>query len=553
MRSAARRCLPPLLFVALTGVASLDCSSPEPPGTLPALAREDAGASGPAPAASAAEVDVGAVTLRRLNAVEYDNTVRDLLGDTTRPGRHFPPDDGAYGFTNIGAALNISPLLLEQYEQAASKLAASAVTSRDLITCTPESTPEAKDCARQILAPLLRRAWRRHVEAAEIEALVAIAVSAQQNGLSFGDAMAVAIKALLLSPSFLFHVEIDPDPTSTAAHDVDDYELASRLSYFLWSTMPDDALFAYAEAGKLAAPRVLDRQVRRMLADPKAQALLDNFASQWLLHTFDLRTPDMVLFPSFDDELRAAMAAETRAFVGSFLFGEEPLPDMLDAPFSFLNERLGAHYGVPGLSGDTLVRVPLDPASHRGGLLTHGSVLTMTSVATRTSVVRRGEWVLAELLCSPPPAPPANVPALPPAVTVGTMRERLEEHRKNPACRSCHTQMDPIGFALEHYDAIGRWRDTDQGQPIDATGSTPTGQTFDGGAELSAVLKADSRFVDCATRKLFTYALGRVPGAFDEPRLKGLVKAFAKDGYVTRNLIVNIIGSDAFRKRRGGS
>ncbi len=504
---------------------------------------------GPDAGAGAVADDIGAVTIRRLNAAEYDNTVRDLLGDTSHPAAAFPPDDGAYGFTNIGEALSMSPLLVEQYDLSAARLAEKAASNPDIMICDAASD----GCAGRILAPFLRRAWRRRVAPSEVEALTGIVSRTQGEGLPFADAMQVAFKAALLSPSFLFHVETDEGHADSAPHALDDYELASRLSYFLWSTMPDDALFAFADAGKLSDPRVLDRQVRRMLADPKATALLDNFATQWLLHSLGERTPDPAIFPTFDEELRLSMAGETKAFVGSFLFGEEPLPELLDARFTFLDARLAAHYGIAGVSGSELTRTPLAEGSHRGGLLTHASILTMTSVATRTSVVRRGEWVLSELLCSPPPPPPPDVPALPVTVSVGTMRQRLEEHRKNPACQSCHTQMDPIGFALEHYDALGRWRDTDQGQAIDATGKTPAGIAFDGAGELAKVIKDDPRFIDCATRKLFTYALGRVPGTYDERRLKGLVRAFAKDDYRTRDLISNIIDSDAFRMRRGGN
>jgi hypothetical protein len=537
---------------ALGAGALVACAASDPTGDGPSDGRADAGATAEASAdaaASSAAADIGAVTIRRLNAVEYDNTVRDLLGDTSHPASAFPPDDGAYGFTNIGEALSISPLLLEQYQLSASRLAGKATSNPDIMICDGAT----EGCAAQILAPFLRRAWRRRISPGEVDSLAAVVANAQSNGVTFPGAMQVAIEAALLSPSFLFRIETDPDATATTPHALDDYELANRLSYFLWSTMPDDALLAFADAGKLSDPRVLDRQVRRMLADSKATALIDNFISQWLLHAFDERTPDPATFPSFDEELRAAMAAETKAFASSFVFGEQRLPDMLDARFTFLNARLASHYGLDAVSGAELTRVALAEGSHRGGLLTHASILTMTSAATRTSVVRRGEWVLSELLCSPPPPPPPNVPALPVAVSVGTMRQKLDEHRKNPACQSCHTQMDPIGFALEHYDALGRWRDTDQGLAIDATGKMPTGQAFDGADELAKVIKNDPRFVDCATRKLFTYALGRVPGTFDERRLQGLVKAFARDDYRTKDLIVNIIGSDAFRMRRGGN
>ena len=540
------------LLATLASAALFACAPGDPESSSLGDGRGDARPAVAGGAAGKTADDVGAVAIRRLNAVEYDNTVMDLLGDSSHPASAFPPDDGAYGFTNIGQALTISPLLFEQYELSASRLAEKAITNPDIMICEP-AADASDDCAARILAPFLKRAWRRRVAPSEVKALTAVVAKAIAEGVPFADAVQVAIEAALLSPNFLFHVETDPDPTQTAPHPLDDYELASRLSYFLWNTMPDDALFAFADVGKLSEPRVLERQVRRMLADSRASALIDNFASQWLLHGLDDSTPDPASFPTFDEDLRSSMAGETKAFVGSFLLGDQALPDMLDAGFTFLNARLAAHYGIGGVSGSEVVRVPLDAASHRGGLLTQASILTMTSVATRTSVVRRGEWVLSELLCSPPPAPPPNVPALPVAVSVGTMRQRLDEHRKDPACQSCHTQMDPIGFALEHYDALGRWRDTDQGSPIDATGKMASGRAFDGADELAKVVKSDPRFIDCVTRKLFTYALGRVPGSYDERRLKGLVAAFAKQGYRTKELVVNIIGSDAFRMRRGGN
>lgn len=498
-----------------------------------------------------AESDPGSVTIRRLNAAEYNNTVRDLVGDTSQPASSFPPDDGAYGFTNIGDALNVSPLLMEKYELSASRLAALAIANPNILICQAANAPEVSACATQILKPFVRRAWRRKVTAEEIENLAALVTGAFNQGVSFPESVRVAIKAALMSPNFLFRIEVDEHPEETGPHPINDYELASRLSYFLWSTMPDDALFEYADANKLSDPRILDRQVRRMLADPKAEALIDDFATEWLLHSLSEREPDAALFPSFDGDLRAAMAGETREFLRSFLFEDESLPDMFDANFSYLNERIATHYGIGGVNGSTLVRVSLPTNSHRGGILTHASLLTMTSLASRTSVVRRGAWILETLLCAPPPPPPPDVPPLPVKTTSGTQRERLDEHRKNPMCNSCHSQMDPLGFALEHYDAIGRWRSKDDGLPIDATGKLPTGETFDGAAELAQVLKADPRFVACATRKLFTYALGRVPASYDERRIASLVNAFAKDKYRMHNLIVNIIGSDAFRMRRG--
>jgi Protein of unknown function (DUF1592)/Protein of unknown function (DUF1588)/Protein of unknown function (DUF1587)/Protein of unknown function (DUF1595)/Protein of unknown function (DUF1585) len=537
------------LLAAAVACSTGDPASPYAPP--PAHGGPDDGTGTSAPGGPAGASDVGTLTVRRLNRAEYDNTVRDLLGETTRFSDTFPPDDGAEGFTNVADALSISPLLVERYEAAAEKLADTAVANPTIITCEP--TPATGDaCATEILSRFARRAWRRPVSTDEVARLVSVVHAAEATSLPFAAAIQVAIKTTLLSPSFLFRIELDADPTDPKPHALDDYELASRLSYFLWSSMPDDVLFAYAGAKKLSEPRVFDLEVRRMLADPKAKALIDNFASQWLLHTLAGATPDATIFPSFDDGLRASMGLETQAFLGSFLFGDQSLPDMLDARFSFLDARMAAHYGIKGVTSTEPVRVSLPAGSHRGGLLTHASVLTMTAVATRTSPVRRGEWVLSELLCSPPPPPPPGIPALSETISVGTMRERMEAHRKNPVCATCHTQMDPIGFALEHYDAVGRWRNTDQGQPIDASGVLPGGQAIDGATELAAAIKKDPRFERCATRKLYTYALGRVPEPFDAQRLAGLTATFAAGGHRTRDLIVDIVHSDAFRMRHGG-
>ena len=514
-------------------------------------AKADGGAPAVPVSAEELENDVGRVTVRRLNRVEYDNTVRDLLGDTSHLSATFPPDNGAEGFTNNADALTISPLLFEKYEAAAEKLATGAVANPKIVKCSAAASAKG-GCAEEILSRFAKRAWRRAVTADEVTRLVALVERAEEAGQPFLQGLELAIKATLLSPNFLFRIEIDPNPDSKVAHPLTDFELASRLSYFLWSSMPDDALFAYAEAGKLSTPNVFDAQVQRMLADPKAAALVDNFAADWLLHTLGEAAPDTTVFPAFDEDLRHAMEGETMAFLGSFIRGDESLAGMFDASFTFLNGRMAEYYGIPGVSGADFVRVPVTPESHRGGLLSHASILTMTSVATRTSPVRRGEWVLSELLCSPPPPPPPDIPALTEGTKTGTIRQRMEQHRKDPVCATCHSQMDPIGFALEHFDAIGRWRDLDEGLPIDASGQLPGGEKIDGSIDLAKAIKADPRFASCSTRKLYAYALGRSPEPFDAQRIAALSKSFVDDNYRMKNLILNVIYSDAFRMRRGG-
>jgi len=525
------------------------CASGDPASPWTPLPDAPGAPEASASSAAADANDVGSVTIRRLNRVEYDNTIFDLLGDDSHYSASFPPDDGAESFTNIADALSISPLLFEHYESAAERAAARALRNPAITEC---ARPGTEACATEALGRLAKRAFRRRVGDDEVARLVAVVREVQADGDTFELGMQRAIHAMLLSPSFLFRAESDPDPGAKTAHPLDDYELANRLSYFLWSTMPDDALFAYADAGKLSDPRIFELQVRRMIASPKADALVANFASAWLVHSLPTVVPDPVAFPTFDEDLRASMGKETSAFLSSFLFGDQSLADMFDARFTFVDARLAKHYGLPPVTGTSLVRVELDPATHRGGLLTQASILTMTSVATRTSPVRRGAWVLSELLCAPPPPPPPGIPALEAQASVGTIRERMEQHRKNPVCATCHSRMDPIGFAMENFDALGRYRETDNGQPIDATGELPGGTRIDGAAELAAALKADPRFPRCATRKMYTYALGRAPAGFDEPRLVALTQAFAQSGYRTRALIETIVHTDAFRMRRGG-
>ena len=543
------RGLLPWALVCVLACEPGESASPGSPRTVATVAREEPTVTSESAPPVESESDVGSVTIRRLNRVEYDNTVRDLIGDTSHPSRAFPPDNGAEGFTNNADALTISPILIEGYEAAAEKLAAKAFDNPAIVTCSADRLGDTV-CATQVLSRFARRAWRRTTTPTEISRLVAIVESERARGRSFREAMELAFETTLLSPHFLFRIESDPDPASKAPHPLSDFELASRLSYFLWSSMPDDALLAYAEAGRLSSPRVFDAQVKRMLDDPKAGALVDDFAADWLLHTMGDAAPDGTLFPGFDASLRASMTNETKEFLRSFLFGDQSLTDMLDAPFTYVDGRMAAFYGLPEVTGSTPVRVPLGATSQRSGLLGHASVLTMTSVATRTSPVRRGEWVLSELLCSPPPPPPPDVPALAENATAGSIRERMEEHRKNPVCASCHSQMDPIGFALENYDAIGRWRDTDDGVRIDATGQLPSGLAIDGARDLAQAIKGDPRFPSCSTRKLYAYALGRSPTPRDAPRLFGLTKAFVQGNHRTKDLIMNIASSDAFRMRR---
>jgi Protein of unknown function (DUF1592)/Protein of unknown function (DUF1588)/Protein of unknown function (DUF1587)/Protein of unknown function (DUF1595)/Protein of unknown function (DUF1585) len=559
MRNALSMALGSLLAAA--SAAACVGSIGDDPGAAQGSGPNAGADAGGGSTASALCGDIGTVSIHRLNSTEYDNTVRDLLGDTTRPAAAaFPADDTSYGFDNNGDVLSISPLLLEAYDTAAQTLAANALSGPSRATimiCDPQTG--ADPCARKILGGFAKKAWRRPVtdqELGELAAMIGVA-TAQGDGFEVG--IQLALRAILASPNFVYRAEVDPDPASVTPHPLGDYELASRLSYFLWSTMPDDALFAAADGAKLTGdPAELGRQADRMLADPRAQTLVDDFAMQWMTAGLDEVKPSTATYPTFDPDLRAAMVGETREFMRSFLFGDVSFLDMIDANYTYANARLATHYGLPGVTGTDIVRVPLDPGTHRGGILTHASVLTLSSVVNRTSPTRRGRWVLTNLLCSPPPPPPANVPSLPPQTDATTLRQLLEQHRKDPACSGCHSLMDPIGLGMENYDGIGAWRTTDKGHPIDATGAltgagSPGGEPFDGTMQLEPLIKADPRFATCATSKLFAYAVGRAPaGDADTCRMKALTDAFKGKSYRMKDLVKMVVTDDAFRARHGG-
>lgn len=498
--------------------------------------------------------DPGRVTLHRLNRAEYDNTVRDLLGDTSHPASDFPADDHGYGFDNNADVLSMSPLLMEKYAVAAEHLVEDAWTRGAVRTCELDSN-NPEPCARQILSTFARRAWRRPVTDEEVRRLLAFVTLAHQHGDAPEAGVKLALRSVLLSPHFLFRVEQDAQPASTAPHPLNDDELASRLSYFLWSSAPDETLLALADAGRLHEPAVLEEQVRRMLADPKAQALVDNFAGQWLyLRALDVAQPDPLLYPGFDEPLRTAMRQETQLVFTEFLHGDLPLRGMLDAPFTYVNDRLALLYGLPPPGSDVPQRVDLSGAPTRLGLLGQGAILTVTSHSDRTSPVKRGLWVLEQLLCKAPPPPPPDVPSLPPPVNPNaTMRERMEAHRASPQCSGCHSMMDPIGFGMENFDAIGRWRvkEAGTGAPVDASGKLPDGQTFTGPTELRTILKQDANLPSCITEHLLTYALGRGTSEADACAVRDIVQQAEAHGGRLSDYIQAIVQSEPFTQRRG--
>jgi hypothetical protein len=399
----------------------------------------------------------------------------------------------------------------------------------------------------------MRRAYRRPVGDEDLKVPMDLYRQGRARD-SFAAGIELALSAVLVNPQFLFRIERDTaDLPAGTAYRIADLELASRLSFFLWSSVPDDELLELAADGRLQQPDVLVQQVRRMLADERSRSLVTNFAAQWLyLRNLEAVIPDMRLFPDFDHNLREAMRQETELFFEGILREDRSVLDLLKADYTYLNERLAKHYGIPHVYGNHFRRVALDDASHRGGLLRHGSILAVTSYATRTSPVLRGHWVLKNLIGAPPPPPPPNVPALEEATVDATLsvRERLTQHRADPACASCHQQMDPVGFALENFDAVGRWRDTEAGTPIDVSGGLPDGSVFTGVAGLEqALLDRPELLVQTLTEKLLTFALGRGIESFDAPAVRKIVRDARADGYRFSSLIVGITQSTPFEMR----
>ena len=429
--------------------------------------------------------------------------------------------------------------------------AAPASRARILI-CDPNSGPA---CVEKIVGALARHAYRRPVSKAEVASLVRFVAIAKAHGQSAEQGIQLALQAMLVSPNFLFRIEHDANPTDpTAVHRISDVELASRLSYFLWSSMPDDALLDSAEAGRLHAPAALDSQVKRMLADPRASALAGNFAAQWLeTRNLDVVKPDPQKFPEWDPELRDAMRTETSLFFDYILRENRPMADFLDSRYTFLNERLARHYGIEGVKGPEFRKIDLT-TGERGGVLGQAGVLTVSSYATRTSVVIRGKYILQEILGTPPAPPPPDVPPLDEAA-VGTslsLRQQMEKHRANAVCASCHSKMDPLGFGLENYDAVGKWRTLDGKFPVDSSGTLPNGKTFATPAEMRAALVSlVPQFARSLVEKLMIYALGRGVAPYDRRAIDQITGRLADQGYPFQTAIYEIVRSAPFQMRRG--
>lgn len=645
---------------------------------------------------SAGEIDPGRVTLHRLNRPEYNNTVRDLLGDTTQPAKDFPEDDFGYGFNNIADVLSVSPLHVESYFNAAEILidtaldrgapastaqrfeaemvtgsvgavsgdawnlysngeiskvvtfpangdymirarawqtaagpdnaqmamtldgqsiktadvantatnpgvfeiratatsgnhavavaflndyydqpaaadrnlfvdwievegpldvTTGAAASREAIVPCDIDGGDATACARQVITDFGKRAWRRPLETAEVDRLVQFIDVAAAEGDTAEIGLRLALRAILLSPNFLYRVELDADPEDGTPHKLNDYELASRLSYFLWSSMPDDTLMSLADQGKLQDDIVLAEQVTRMLDSEKSIALLDNFAAQWLYIDAVLSTaPDYTIFPTFSAELAKDMREETRRFVKDLFDTNSSVKQLVLADYTFLNERMADHYDVTGITGDTFVKHTWGDDARRG-ILGQASILTATSHSTRTSPVVRGKWVLTNLWCDAPPAAPPGVPTLEQSTEgsqAKTLRERMEVHSIDPTCNACHRVMDPIGFGMENYDGVGAWRDTDNGEPVDSSGQLPPDIEFNGPTELANIIAASPKLPYCVTEKTMTYALGRGLETWDNPQIDAIIRDTTEGDFRFRDIITAVVLSDAFRMRRGG-
>ncbi len=513
---------------------------------------------------AAAARDPGPAVLRRLTRREYDCTLRDLLGLDIDAGEAagLPETETAAGYDTLAAAMTLSPAVLEKYLAAADSALDRLFQeprlqpARDaLLVARPGNGLVARDAARRVLARFVRRAYRRPPRDPEIDRLLPLFERASAAGASYEQAVRAAMKPVLVSPHFLFRPE--EDRPAREPYRVSDHDLATRLSYFLWSTMPDDELSRLADEGRLAEPGVLEQQVRRMLAHPKARALAEVFGAQWLqLGKLETARPTTEFFPTFTRRLKDAMREETLTFLDRLRTEDRSILELLDADYTYVNAELARHYGLAPVSGKELQRVSLRPEDHRGGLLGMGSILALTSHTYRTSPTLRGKYVLEVLFGTPPPPPPANVNQI--AEEKGrepkSFRELLAKHASSPACAGCHRKMDPLGFALDSYDAIGAWRESTAERPLDTSGELPSGEKLRGAADLKqVVLKRKGEFVRNLAGQMLSYALGRELAETDEPALKAAEAALQRDGYRYSSLVLAVVQSVPFQYRRPGA
>jgi Protein of unknown function (DUF1592)/Protein of unknown function (DUF1588)/Protein of unknown function (DUF1585)/Protein of unknown function (DUF1587)/Protein of unknown function (DUF1595) len=532
-----------------------------------------------------------AVSLRRLNRSEYNNTICDLVGVPFRPADDFPPDDTSEGFDTIGATLSLSPTLIEKYLSAAETVIERAASDpslwqriaspplQDFIPYALRGTPPQKadavkdllpdrqddaaaqarsaeiDRAYAALQAFADRAYRRPITHAEINRLMHFVEATLEAGQGVDPGLKQAFQAVLVSSHFLFRIESEESSLApNRGRRLSDFELATRLSYFLWSSMPDEELFKLAALDQLHEPKTLVRQVRRMLQNPRAFALTENFAGQWLqTRALTEVTRDHSLFPSFDEELRDAMRRESELFFDDLVRHDRSVLDLVGGEYAYVNERLARHYGIGMISGPEFRRVSL-AGTGRAGVLTQGSLLCVTSGPTATSPVKRGKWILENFLGMSVPPPPPGFDTLARAQSQSmSLRQRLELHRSKSECASCHARMDPLGFGLENFDACGAWRDRDGGVPIDASGTLPNGRSFRGPAELrSLLLEQPDVFLRCFTEKLMVYALGRSLTLTDRAAVDGIVRRAARNDYRFSSLVIALVRSEPFTTKQAG-
>ena len=524
--------------------------------------------------------DPGPTILRRLTRYEYDRTISLLFGIPIKSANlvGMPDEPGGSSFDNLAANLNVPPSLMEKYENAAEKALDqiignekgkvaeigdywAAQKSHDVIFLTQQTKDlPRRDAATQILKRFATMAFRRPATNSEIEELLRLFDLSMAGKSPFEKALYLPLKSVLLSPHFLFRIEKDSrGTTGVGMVKVDDYALASRLSFFLWATMPDAELMRAAEEQRLSTPGGLQGELKRMMADPKAKSLTENFADQWLqIRNLPKARPSQEVFPTFDASIREAMYLETATFFDSIRTEDRSVMDLLDADYTYLNENLAKHYGINGVSGTNIRMVKLKSEDHRGGLLGMGSVLAMTSHTYRTSPTLRGKWILEVIYGDPPPPPPPGVSQIadePSKQKNGTtFRELLAQHANKPGCAGCHKSIDPLGYTLENYDAIGRWRTAEKLKPIDATGQLPTGEKINGLVELKRLVTANGdKFARTIVKQLMTYALGRETLPSDEPAVKKILAESKRDNYRFSAMIEGVVNSVPFLYKRIGA
>jgi hypothetical protein len=503
----------------------------------------------------------GRTPIRRLTRTEYNNTVHDLLNDTTAPATQFTPEEVGLGFTNNAEVQTVSDLLAEQFESAASTLAAAATANLPkLLSCTP--TPATEDaCLRAFLPAFGMKVYRRPLDAVEVERLFEFYAKSKQT-YDFATAVRLTVESMLQSPHFLYRVETGKGAVTGTVSKLSAFETASRLSYLLWSTMPDDALFAAAAAGELDTPEGIARQAQRMLKDARTKQSVGAFFSQWLdLDKLDRVDKDLAVFPRFTREIRGLLRRETELFAADVVFGGGGNMDaLLRGAYTFMNKPLADYYGLTGPQTNAFEKVALD-SNRRAGLLTQAGLLASYANINQTSPIARGFFVRERFLCAPPPPPPANVNAKPPDFNPAlTTRERFAAHRTSPSCSGCHRLMDPIGLGFEHFDGAGQWRDDDAGRPVDATGefvdTRDIDGPFDGVVELATKLSQSAQARECMARQWFRFGYGRGESEADQCTLDALNAAFALTHGDINQLLVTLTQTDVFLYRnneQGGS